>query len=259
MPVRRFDGIDDTIRCAVGGADVYGAWTMAILLRPTLLAYRVVYQAHGTDGRAIGYGFEIDDLGRLRVWQGAGNQERVSPNGYVARDTWRLVAISKGSGNVQPRFHSYDFSTTRWSREYGLAMDNAGSAAGGQARFGQWRDDYFFEGDVAAAVMWSSALADATIDTLATAPTLTAWSRVGSPVALWLFNQGATGRPLLDVIGAADEAVTPPGTTVVFDEPPIPFTSANAFHYGGAAWARCPIHVYDGAAWVQATGLGVAS
>ena len=47
-------------------------------------------------------------------------------------------------------------------------------------------------------------------------------------------------------------------TTVVAEEPPIPFTSAVSV-YNGTSWAVCPIHVYDGTSWSLARGLGVAS
>lgn len=255
MPVRRFDGSDDLLRCATGGAEQFGAWTMAILMRPTVLGYRVVYQGHDAGGTARGYGFETSYDGRLALYASGGGEVR-STGIFLALDEWRLAAISKAEGLVAPRFHSYNFTTRAWTRETSGSMSNPSVVASAEVRFGQWGANYFYGGDIAAAAIWPAALADVAIDQLATVGSLAGWASVGSPVALWLFDQASSSTPVQDLIGTADQVGAPVGTTVLAEEPPIPYASRGAIaSWNGTSWATCPVHVYNGTGWVQAAGV----
>ncbi|MDW5597653.1 hypothetical protein VSS74_25100 [Conexibacter stalactiti] len=252
MRVRNFDGTDDWITCEPGSADITGAWSMALLVRPRTIAYRVLYQGHTSSGGSAGYGFEQRVNGEILLYS-TGFGERLSPVGYLVAGRWRLVATTKASGAVAPHFYSYDFATGTWLDAASTSTIGNPTAlgVGGSVIFGRWEHNWRYDGQIAAAAVWDEALSFASVRALAAAPALVDWASVSSPNALWLFDRGPES-PLQDLVGGADErAGASQGTNAVLvDDVPIPYRRATAAVYAGGSWSDRELNVHNGAGWV---------
>lgn len=253
MRVRNFDGTDDWITCEPGSADITGAWSMAMLVRPRALSYRVLYQGHNSSGTPAGYGFEQKAAGEILLYA-MPLGERASPAGYLVAGRWRLVATTKASGTFAPHFYSYDFATQRWLNDPSTTSIGNPNAlgAGGSVIFGRWNAGWRYDGEIAAAAVWDEALTFASVRELAAAPALVDWASVASPNALWLFDRGPE-RLLQDLVGGADErAGTSQGTNAVLvDDVPIPYRRATAAVYAGGSWSDRELNIHNGAGWVR--------
>lgn len=258
QPVRAFDGVDDEIHCHPGGADITGAWTAAVLMKPTD-EFDVVFQGHNAAGATTGYGFETDRTRRLRTYSGNGGDEPSSPHYFLPDGQWTVAAVSKAAGTVVPDMHCYDFSTGLWSRSpaSGSMRDAFAMGAGGAFVIGRYAHNWRFGGQLAAIAVWDADLADATIDQLVTVPSLAAWAGVASPRALLLFDQPSIGILVQDLVGTSHEkSGASVGTSVVTADLPIPYRSVTAAVHDGSGWSDRPLHVHDGAGWTIPTSAG---
>lgn len=129
----------------------------------------------------------------------------------TAADDWVWVVITKATGSVAPRYHKYVMSTQTWTRGNGAGnIANATSPSGGSLQIGNVAGD-FFDGDIAAVAVWTTALSDATLNTIPN--NWVSGVLAASPQAAWLLNQASTGTSLSDAVGTANQtAIT--GTSV---------------------------------------------
>lgn len=196
MP-REIDGTSSTTLTGTPGGLVgvgNGAVTIAAILRLTSTA---------TDG-AIVYcgGGDVSGVD-LEVFGGdyyMSSQEPVLAAASTA-DGWHLVAGTKASGTVTPRFHKYVYGTATWTHSNaGGTMPNGTAVGGGDTlQIGRWGTASMrLAAQIEIAAVWNRALSDAEIENLAF--TMQAWQTT-NPVAGWLLNQGTTTTQILDWTG----------------------------------------------------------
>lgn len=250
MSVRSFNG-SSWLAFAAGNVTATGAMTIAALARPTNIAVRFLTQGYSSGGQAAGYGFELGSSGTLGLYASG---DVYSERSLVAVNEWQILTVSKGAAAERATFRRYSFNTPGWVSEVGSSNSgNASSIAGGTIRVGQWGGGYFYVGELAAIAMWATALPQATVASLSSAASLAAWANVGSPVALWLFNQSAPQIRVPDLVGTSHQSGAATGTTVVRAEPPIPYgiSGAQIASFAGGAWLSRPLKRYGGSAWRQ--------
>lgn len=227
MAVRVFDGADDEIR--FGGTaleSLTGALTIALLMkRGNTAAWNALVAGH-TSGNVGRWGFEINNSD-IPVMYVAGTG---SGNGtYTSTTTWNLLVMTKAAGTVAPRFHIRDIATGTWTRSNGGGTlgDPVAIGASGTIRIGEFEDGDDFNGRLALAGIWSTALSDAQVDALGTSLNTNNWTgHAVAPVAVWQFNQ-ATATSVPDLIGSANSTVVN-GTSVATGDDPPGWTFAGA-------------------------------
>lgn len=220
MSVRTFDGVDDVITTALGSLGfAFGPGTIAAIVRRARdnTTESVVYVGVSTvSGRyALEFGNAVP---RLR--SGASIQQAATIT-VTATEGWVLIAVTKASGGVTPRFHKYNFTTGVWTHENaGATLTNSGIPAT-SARIGatntpsQWT-----AADIAIAAVANTVLSDAAIEALTVEQA--AWDTAGF-VALWPLDQASTATAAQDTIGAADQTAIV-GTAVSTDV--VPWTGS---------------------------------
>lgn len=217
-PVRTFDG-DDKITTAIGSLNfAFGPGTVALILRKADDTVSKTPFVAGVSSISARYGLAF---GTTQLRARCGNTLVSAPTITVeAVDGWVLVAWTKATGTVAPRFHAYDFGTATWTHEdAGSTVANSGVPAT-SAFFGAANTVEFFTGDLGIGAVWNTVLADAAIEALIVEEA--AWS-AASPLELWVFDQ-ASPATALQSTGTADQtAIT--GTSVTETE--IPWTGGG--------------------------------
>ncbi len=203
---RLFDGIDDAITFAAGRAVPTTAFTLAIVVKPTLDAEQFLI---GDGNLTLG----IVTPSRVLALYNGSSVPGTSVTAPVL-NAWQCIFASHEAGATGVvRFSRYTYNDARIVHENaGTQPDNTttshviGSAFGG----------YYLGSLVAAAAVFPTVLADGA--RLTTAVTFAGWAARG-PSALWRLD----GDPLVPVIdlsgnGADQTAIT--GTAHSADEPP---------------------------------------
>jgi tyrosinase len=223
VAVRQFDGVDDVIRCGVGGAALTGAFTVAVLMKKTRDGHMETFLCSHTSGGAATVLLGSDDTDYVYyevngAWGRGATKVRVT-NG------WLLIVITKAAGSSTVRVHSRPLTGTTWSHGAGSAGAQANPAAttGGQWRFANRGTNVFEAPRLAVAGVWNVAMTDAQVEALATNKRTTDWAShaAGAPRALWELNQTSVATPVADLTGNGAGQVSIVGTTVVTgDDPP---------------------------------------
>lgn len=216
MPTRTLDGVDDLIVTAIGPLNfAFGPGTLAAIVRRTRsnVTESVIYVGvSATTGRyALEFGNAVP---RLRCGASIVSAASITVSGV---EGWVLIAATKATGGVAPRFHKYDFATGTWTHENaGSTLTNSGTP-GTSARIGATNTpSQWFAGEVAIAAVSNTVLSDVEIETLVTEQA--AWDTAGF-VTNWPLDQASTATAVQDTIGAADQTSLT-GTTVSADEVP---------------------------------------
>ena len=208
---RRFDGTDDSIRCSLGGTDLTGALTMAMLVRNDStkadpLIYGVLNHSSGGAGRIY-----LLINASLKVQLGLTPVSTTSVN----EDEWVIVAASKAAGTVTPRAHIYQGGV--WTHEaMSATLPDPASASGGTVRFGEFAGIAWTEMDIAAAAEWQTDLSDAQVENYISWERATQWQGCS---AAWDFDQGSVTESVRDVTGGGADQSSITGTSVITDGP----------------------------------------
>lgn len=207
----RFAAGNDEVQCAIGGCNITGAFTLALIIKKNLDATYQALIGNHTSGGVSQFALEVDASNHLELQVGA--QGRQSTTTVTAADNWVFVAVTKAAGASTAQFWFYKAGS--WTLAQNATGTNADPAtqASGTVRFGEWADSDDYNGWIAVAGEWTSALSSANIQTLAnnaTPATAVDWLAL-SPVGFWEFNV----NPVLDgsSIGTADESART-GTTL---------------------------------------------
>lgn len=226
MPVRRFDGTNDEIRCSIGGSNLTGAFTLLALHRITTAQIQTLFGT-STSAPAVGAHLGVNASNFPSLSIGGTTLNGAEVGGSPATGEWLQSCVTKASGSVAPRWHQYRFTegVHRHAND-GTAIANAGSQAGGTVRFGEKLDIDDYKGDFAACICWASVLSDAEIESLTSKSALTEWLSVGTPAGAWFFDQASTATELLDETAGGANQTTIEGTEVIGEEPPIPYELA---------------------------------
>ncbi|HST39676.1 MAG TPA: hypothetical protein VLK58_09210, partial [Conexibacter sp.] len=234
------------------------AWSIAALMRSSATGVQSVCQGHNAVNAPAGYALQANSSLRIGAYAaGGGGNEPWSSNGFLPSGGFGLIAVTKAAGDATPAFHRHDFATGLWTPEpASQRLNTPASFAGGYLHFGAYGGSYRFRGDLAAIAVWAVELDTTTRDQLATVPTLARWAGVGSPRALWLFDQSSTTTPVLDLVGSAHE-YDHTGTAVTLTSAlPIPYRSPAAV-LTGSGWSERNVLVRTSAGWTTSTSVGV--
>lgn len=229
MSVRKFNGSSDYLRFAQGAAGITGAVTIAILVRlEGDGTSRDLFNWHNSTGSGNGYDLFLDTSNKLHLYDGV-STDTASSFTCLASEGWLLLVVTKASGSAKPVFYKYRFSNTTLSTATGAAnLANSGSVTGGTIRIGEYEGGFFTKGIYAAAAAFNAALTEAQVKALYGVATLGAWKTVEvAPKGLWFFSQGSVTEEVKDETGGGANQSARSGTSVVGEEPPIPYKSGG--------------------------------
>lgn len=218
MPVRNF-AAGGVVRTAVGLADTPGAMTYVAFVSfgsvggsQWMIARQSASHTSGTTWASLGREPEI----------------HFYPSGQDAGFTcptseWVLVAGTKAAGASKAKYYYYRFSSGTWNS--GESTETYTSAYGGtpaEFQLGRWNSTEQFTGKYAAAMVFDRELSEAEVKALVSVNAITDWLGL-APKALWTFDQLSVEEEVKDITGNGANQTTIEGTTVLAEEPPIPY------------------------------------
>jgi hypothetical protein len=198
---------------AFSGLAFYG--TMAALIRPELndASDRIILQLGPTSGSArANIGLDTTSIGKLRCRFGANLVTAPTITCPVA-DVWQLVAVTKATGTVAPRFHKYLLSTGAVIHEDGAtAVADAAALTTGLTLGAGSTSASASVCNIAVLAAWhGTVLTDDQVEQLA--QSLRAWWVV-QPTGLWVIDQATTTQKVLDQSGGGANESAIGGTTI---------------------------------------------
>lgn len=138
-------------------------------------------------------------------------------------DGWVLVACTKATGTVAPRFHKYVYSTRVWAHENG-GTTVANLTASGTVFIGaSAASTLFWNGDIAQLALWNVVLTDVQIESLATDLAPANWN--GYTRAVFLGRPSAAS--FVDLSGGGANQTSATGITNTVDEFPLLLPQAH--------------------------------
>jgi hypothetical protein len=216
---RQFTRPDDEVITSLGNVS-FGATSVAAMVKTTDVTNTKVVISAGATGEA--WTFQVDPDESVAFFTVAGGGvKRNSAVSRIVSGRWHLIAYTKASGTVTPRFHIYDYTTRLWVHENGggtqadlggppsipatiwLAQDNASAGAG-------------WSGQIQIEAYWNRELSDADCEALT--DTRLAWD-ASTPAALWPLTQQTTATNVTDTTGGGANQTTLTGTSVVIGNP----------------------------------------
>ncbi len=219
MSVRHFDGVDDRITCALGSLGfAFGPGTIACILRLSDDSGTKTAVHVGTSAGPARYTLYLS--GQQSTLQ-CGINTAVVPAGFTIGvvDDWVLIAVTKATGTVAPRFHRYKFATGVWQHgDAGASIANSGAATTASYLGGHPSGLFYFDGDIGIGGVANVVLSDSQIEELVVEEA--AWAAAGLD-AVWPLTQASTSTAVQDTVGGADET-TLVGTSITSVD--IPWT-----------------------------------
>lgn len=225
MAVREFNGTSDTVVFSVGGLANMDYGTLAFLFKTaTTTGGRQLFQAHTSGGSGNCISTYVSDS-KVGWFNGSGVSETTV--GLISSTaTWYLVVVRKATGNVAPRWSTYDYNANTWNHQDGAALVDGGApGAGGSIRLDFQVTAEFWNGKLAVSAAWadsvrwsSDATGDAQIEASGLKSSLQAWV-AASPTALWRWDQPVADG-VQDIVGSADQTSISGTTRVTNDDPP---------------------------------------
>lgn len=221
MSIRRFNGTSDELQCSVGGSNLTGAFTIAVLARPQAADEGTFISLWDATTERIAFGVNGSKQPKLKVGATAvsGAEIEVTPT----TGQWGIWVVTKEAGTKNPRWHHYGYDTGVWKHANdGSTVGDPVTQAGGTVRFGNGTTLGFEQADLAAPAVWMSVLSDAEVEALKSAATLLGgWKP--SAAGLWLFKQGVVTEKVTDATGNGANQSARTGTESLAEEPPIPY------------------------------------
>jgi hypothetical protein len=212
------DGTDDYLQFSPGAATIgAGPITLAMILKRNSTLWNCWVAAHTSGGSNTNLwigeltdnSYSLPNRIMMEIGGGAFGQS-LTTGTVVNADNWCLVAATKASGAVAPRYHRYKYDTAAWihgAATGGTVGDGTALASSGSIRFGQAEGIDFFAGNMLVFGVWNSVLDDATLETLT--PGIQAWIDA-EPLELLRFDRTST---ITSLVGTAAET-TRVGTTL---------------------------------------------
>ena len=226
MSVRKFNGSSDYISASLGSSGITSGSVVALVKLEGNGTERSIINLRNSGGSGQLLQWVVGG-NKLSLWTGAANQE--SSLEVVEADAWLMLAITKASGSQKPKYYRHKFSTSAFTAAEGSALANFGSVTGGSVHFGNFQGEKFFKGIIAAVGIWSSVLTEAQVKALKEVTYLSQWKSFEvAPSGLWFFNQGSVSEEVTDQTGNGANQSGRSGTSVVAEEPPIPFEAASS-------------------------------
>jgi hypothetical protein len=226
VSVRRFNGVNDVIKVSLGSCDwTFG--TLAVLIRRNENASFDAFISNHTSAAVRQPTLEINSANKMFL-TGAWSVDHPGATEILTANGWYILVITKATGTVAPRLHIYRVNTGTWVHENEPGTEtNPPSQAGGAIWFGATSAaGNFANADFAAAAEWpGKVLSDAECEALATATSLKAGWKALSPSGLWTFDQASVETSVEDLTGNGANQTARTGTTVIAEEPPIPYVA----------------------------------
>jgi hypothetical protein len=183
---RRFASATQWINCALGAQNFdFGPGTIAVICKvDSFAAERDIFSV-GVGGTARLYLRTLSSpAGLLNLQLTASSSNAVTA---LTAGKWYLIAATKATGTVAPRFHMYDYAAGTWMHENGpTAIANSGVFGGSTVIGAQIDHSVPMDGDIAAIGLWNVAFGDQQCESLAYG--LNAWWQE-QPRALWVLDQ----------------------------------------------------------------------
>lgn len=218
MPFRRWNGTSDNLRVSPGAVVGNGAMTLYAYCNPTVIAEPNIITLHNEAGNGQ-YDLWIFG-GFLSFYNGTTVVKSAIEVG--AADGPAFYAWTKTSGTTKPIFYRYKGGVLT-KKEGPEAVPNGGAITGGTIRFGIFNAAEFYKGDMFAAGAVNAALSEAEIEAIAKAAYLYHWRALSTPSGLWFFDQSSVEIPVVDATGNGANQTAISGTTVINEEPAIPY------------------------------------
>lgn len=219
---RTWDGIDDVIKCSIGGCNLTPPISVASLIRlnsDTVTQPTVNLTDSAETVRVLLYVLAND--GRV-IYESNGNGDGSSSVRVFVADGWVLIGADKASGVNNPRFHRYIYSTNVWTHSNGntgtIGNNTAPGSTGKVLHGKEGTGISFFNGEIALTGIWNRRLSDAEWETLPFS--LMHWHAT-APVGLWLFDQSLTTQNVADFTGNGANQTAITGTAVATNHPPV--------------------------------------
>lgn len=156
------DGVDDDIVFSIGNGDITGAITFAAILKRRVSSDTdcIFMKTDGTNT----HGLLINSFDNHVRWI-SGNADSITA--VLAADGWVLVAVTKASGSVAPRYHFYKWLTNTWTHENSsTSVVDPPSAPTGVYHLGNYNNIFLLDGSMLIAGVWDRVLSDVEIQTL---------------------------------------------------------------------------------------------
>jgi hypothetical protein len=199
------DNVDDLRQYTAGNIAGTGALSLVAIVKPSgaFSAYDWLFNWNGSIAAGLGL-----NGGVMTVYDGA--SERTGPT--LVTDEWWLMSLTKATGTVTPRYHTYRYSTTTWAH---------GNFSGTVANFPactamRWSgvSGELFPGNLLIGGVWDSDLGDG-IASLGLEATKGAWV-TAAPDEGWRFDTTGTITPFS---GVSTQNLSTGGTLDVGDAP----------------------------------------
>ena len=216
MPVRSFAPTGH-IELAVGASNVSANATYAGIINVPNLGAEFMFSMN--EPAVLFYSWGIEG-GLLTMYNGGGTRSPFE----LPSNQWLFVAMTKAAGNNSAKAYMYNFETEEWTIATCTGVIGNGGASPSSLSFGEWDGGEQFRGKIAAQAVWDTVLSEAQIKELAEGVSIADWLTTSpSPKGLWMFNQAETSEAVLDLTGNGAVETTQSGTTVVEEEPPLPY------------------------------------
>ncbi len=225
MAVRRFNGTSDFIKTGIGSCSwTFGSFGALFRLISMPGSGGFLFSNHTSAG-TFQAGIRLT-FGGLPFLSGSWSADHQGTTALV-KETWYILVITKATGTATPRLHigKWNGSSFVWTHENESGTEtNSPAQTSGSIYIGSRKGAEFVNADFAAIIEWPSVvLSDAEVEGLGTQTSLkTGWKEYKSPAGLITFEQGSVSEEVQDIIGGADQTERS-GTTVVSEEPPIPY------------------------------------
>lgn len=218
---RTFNGTSDVIKAALTSspiATLTAPATWAGVIRKNADAVNgVIARLNDSTGAAFYGGLQFNSSNFLRFFGASATAS--SAFTVTSAEGWILVAGSKASGTVKPRFHKLSAGT--WTHSDGdVAATDVGSVgSAGLLWFGANGSPIWLNGDIAAVAVWNSVLTDGQVETLGVS--FRQWLAL-QPTGMWMFDQASTATTVTDVTGNGTDQTAIAGTSIAGTQPAVP-------------------------------------
>lgn len=216
MP-RTFDGVDDRVNVGLGAMNsfTFGPGTIAAIVKST---------SDTSSGAAIHVGASSTSTSRYNIQVAASilkgrtrNTLALAPLITITvANGWCLIAMTKATGTVVPRFHKVIISTGAATHENSVTSLANPDVIAVAPLIGA--TEGFFTGDILVGAIWDRVLSDAEIELLASS--LWRWT-TSSPRAHWRLDQELTTQKVRDLSGGNSNESSLVGTAVSNSSVPI--------------------------------------
>lgn len=217
--LRRFNGTSDEWKGSIGGSSLTGNFSVVVFGRVEIAEEGTLVSLWDATTERFTFGINASKQPRMKIGAtiiNGGEIEVVPTTGQFG-----IWGVSKEAGEKFSRWHHFGFDTGIWKHANdGTLIGNPVTQAGGTVRIGGGPFG-FVKNDFAAVLIATKALSDGEFEALKSSSFLSAW--IPSAAGLWLFKQSSTAEAVSDSTGNGANQTELIGTTVLEEEPPIPY------------------------------------